>query len=32
MELKKEYIEASKDKGYKEAMEDWSALENEGWE
>jgi hypothetical protein len=32
MELKKEYIEASNDKGHKEAMEDWAALENEGWE
>ena len=32
MELKKEYIEAAKDPGHKEAMADWHALEGEGWE
>ncbi len=32
MELKQEYIEASKDEGHNEAMRDWSALEAEGWE
>ena len=31
LELKKEYIEASQDKGHKEAQEDWSILETEGW-
>lgn len=32
LELKKEYIQAADDKGQKEALDDWSALETEGWE